>query len=55
MTLENFLRLQVLMHVQEAQTVCLHSVILLRFLMSAMLIRKTDQERSVGWSDRTWI
>ena len=37
---ENFLRLQVLMHVQEAQTVCLHSVILLRFLMSAMLIRQ---------------
>ena len=29
-----------LMHVQEVQTVCLHSVILLRFLMSVMLIRQ---------------
>ncbi len=38
--LENFLRLHVLMQEQEAQTVCLLSVILFHFLMCVMLIQQ---------------
>ena len=40
--------MQVLMHEQEAQTVCLLSVILFRFLMSVMLIQQRLIKREVS-------